>query len=505
MRLGWDFVMTTSEEERDREPPDRGQETTRNAQADTSGFAAQAPREEGEAADTAQERAQPRSEQAGSGDAGDTHQEYLTNWARAHQYPIPDTQKYEDERKFLMSSLESLIVTTKKTQDSLAEVARRQQDAYEGACNSEQVVHDMDKTLDRLAGEMQNVNRRFDSATTTQANDINVLKAKVKVPDPPKFKGPPQQYTFWIHSVECWLEAGRVPEGEKVIYAQGHLEGEASQYWLSTAPLIRKEGRNPHDFAEFKKALNTVYGHADQEHKAREALDSLRQGAMTAEAYVQKFIDLLSKIDAKADECMTAGEKIHRFRQGLRVSLKDKLAIDHTTGERFKDFGKLVDVCIKLDDTHKGAQVASLAGGASDSQAGPSSPTWPSLRSPGQNKRAWGDVSDDGSSRSGTPGRGRGPPPGISRGRGFGRGNQYTQGRGYVQQPQPRPPPGTGRYGELPWRAAAHRQQLMLEGRCLKCEQLGHRVGECRSAPYNSQGQTHLADQGQQQQGAPRS
>jgi hypothetical protein len=342
LRLGWDFVMTTSEEERDREPPDRGQETTRNAQADTSGFAAQAPREEGEAADTAQERAQPRSEQAGSGDAGDTHQEYLTNWARAHQYPIPDTQKYEDERKFLMSSLESLIVTTKKTQDSLAEVARRQQDAYEGACNSEQVVHDMDKTLDRLAGEMQNVNRRFDSATTTQANDINVLKAKVKVPDPPKFKGPPQQYTFWIHAVECWLEAGRVPEGEKVIYAQGHLEGEASQYWLSTAPLIRKEGRNPHDFAEFKKALNTVYGHADQEHRAREALDSLRQGAMTAEAYVQKFVDLLSKIDAKADECMTAGEKIHRFRQGLRVSLKDKLAIDHTTGERFKDFGKLL-------------------------------------------------------------------------------------------------------------------------------------------------------------------
>ena len=126
LRLGWDFVMTTSEEERDREPPDRGQETTRNAQADTSGFAAQAPREEGEAADAAQERAQPRSEQAGSGDAGDTHQEYLTNWARAHQYPIPDTQKYEDERKFLMSSLESLIVTTKKTQDSLAEVARRQ-------------------------------------------------------------------------------------------------------------------------------------------------------------------------------------------------------------------------------------------------------------------------------------------------------------------------------------------------------------------------------------------
>ena len=103
----------------------------------------------------------------------------LTDWARAHQYPIPDTQKYEDDREFLMSSLKSLIVTTKKTQDSLAEIAKRQQDAYEGICISEQVVHDMDKTLDKLAGEMQNVNRRLDSTTTTQANDINVLKAKV--------------------------------------------------------------------------------------------------------------------------------------------------------------------------------------------------------------------------------------------------------------------------------------------------------------------------------------
>ena len=224
---------------------------------------------------------------------------------------------------------------------------------------------------------------------------------------------------------------------------------------------------------------------------------------MTAEAYVQNFVDLLSKIDAKADDCMTNGEKIHRFRQGLLVSLKDKLAIDHTTGDRFTDFGKLIEVCIKLDDTHKGAQVASLAGGASDSQAGPSSPTWPSLRGQGQNKRAWGDMSDDGSSRSGTPGKGRGPTLGSIIGMGFGRGSQLTQGRGYVQQPQPRPPPGTGRYGDLPWRATAQRQQLMQEGRCLKCEQLGHRVAECRNAPYNSQGQTHLADQ--RQQGAPRS
>ena len=105
--------------------------------------------------------------------------------------------------------------------------------------------------------------------------------------------------------MEGWLEAGRVSEAEKVMYAQGHLEGEGSQYWLSTVPLIRKDGRNPHDFAEFKKALSTVYGHADQEHRAREALDALRQGSMTAEVYVQRSIDLLSRIDAKADESMT--------------------------------------------------------------------------------------------------------------------------------------------------------------------------------------------------------
>lgn len=205
---------------------------------------------------------------------------------------------------------------------------------------------------------------------------------------------------------------------------------------------------------------------------------------------------LLSKIDAKADDCMTTGEKIHRFRQGLRASLRDKLALDHTTGERFKDFSKLVDVCIKLDDTYKGVQVASLAQGASETQAGPSSPSWPNLRGPGQSKRAWADMSDDGSSRSGTPGRGRGPqPPGGSRGRGFGGRIQSTQGRGYTQQPQPRPPPGTGRYGDLPWRTVGHRAQLMQEGRCLKCEQQGHRVANCPNPAYNSQGQ--------QRQGAP--
>ena len=84
---------------------------------------------------------------------------------------------------------------------------------------------------------------------------------------------------------------------------------------------------------------------------------------MTAEAYVQRFIDLISKIDAKAEECVTTGEKIHRFRQGLRPSLRGRLEIDSTTGDRFKDFGRLIDVCIKVDDTHRGVQVASLAGG----------------------------------------------------------------------------------------------------------------------------------------------
>ena len=144
------------------------------------GFVAQVPREEGEAADTIQEKAQTRSEQAGSGDAADRHQEFLTEWARAHQYPIPETQKYEGDWKFLMGSLRDLIVTTKETQNSLAEIAKRQQDAYEGTCISEQVVHDMNKTLDKLAGELQNGNRRFDSAATNTGKRHQCTQGKSK-------------------------------------------------------------------------------------------------------------------------------------------------------------------------------------------------------------------------------------------------------------------------------------------------------------------------------------
>ena len=179
LRLGWGALMTTSEEEREREPPHRGQEAIHNAQSNAPGFAAPGPRvEEGQAAET-QDTAQPRAGQAGTGDTGNRRQELLQEWARSHEYPVQDTQKYEQDRRFVMSSLSDLIVTTKENQDSLAEIAKRQQDAYEGTFISEQVIHDMEKSLDKVSGELQNVNRRFDAASTSQANDINALKAKV--------------------------------------------------------------------------------------------------------------------------------------------------------------------------------------------------------------------------------------------------------------------------------------------------------------------------------------
>ena len=218
---------------------------------------------------------------------------------------------------------------------------------------------------------------------------------------------------------------------------------------------------------------------------------------MTAEAYVQRFIDLISKIDAKAEECVTTGEKIHRFRQGLRPSLRGRLEIDSTTGDRFKDFGRLIDVCIKVDDTHRGVQVASLAGGDNVSQAGPSSSAWPNLAQAHQ-KRSWADstFNDDGSNRSAPTVRGRGSP-GVSRGKSTGR--QSTQGRGFAA---PSVQPGTGRYGDFPWRPQWLRTQLIKEGKCLKCEQSGHIAANCRNAAYSSQDSTQRTNQGPNRQGS---
>ena len=175
--------MTISDKKRDREPPDGGQEAIHNAQFNTPVFVVPVPMvEEGQAADTIQITAQPGAGQAGTSDAGNRRHELLQEWASAHEYQIPDTQKYDQDRRFLMSSLSDLIVTTNQNQESLAEIAKRQQDAYKGTCNSEQVIHDMGKSLDSIAGELQNVNRSFNAASTSQANDINVLKAKVASP-----------------------------------------------------------------------------------------------------------------------------------------------------------------------------------------------------------------------------------------------------------------------------------------------------------------------------------
>ena len=91
MRFGWGALMTTSEEETEGEPPDRGQEAFHNAQSNAPGFAAPVPRvEEGQAAET-QDTAQPGAGQAGTGDAGNRSQELLQEWARSHEYPIQDT------------------------------------------------------------------------------------------------------------------------------------------------------------------------------------------------------------------------------------------------------------------------------------------------------------------------------------------------------------------------------------------------------------------------------
>ena len=146
MHLRQNSVMATLEEERDREPHDPGPTVNASVPPHTTGFAAPYPRqEEGQVADSSE----------GTRQDAARRQEVLHEWMRTHEHPTEETRNYEQDRPFIMSSLSDLVLATAKTQATLAEISKRQQDAYEGTCMSEHLLHDLDQTIHRLQEKWQ--------------------------------------------------------------------------------------------------------------------------------------------------------------------------------------------------------------------------------------------------------------------------------------------------------------------------------------------------------------
>jgi hypothetical protein len=112
----------------------------------------------------------------------------------------------------------------------------------------------------------------------------------------------------------------------------------------------------------FGELLACVYDNADKVARARDKLDSVYQGKESLEKYVERFTTLLADVEVAGE--LSSGEKVHRFRKGLRDDLKKFSAINPSTGKQYEDIDALIQMLTAYDAALGGGQERRYRSGA---------------------------------------------------------------------------------------------------------------------------------------------
>src|SRR6266540_1993525 len=144
----------------------------------------------------------------------------------------------------------------------------------------------------------------------------------------------------WLRAINKKLEVVNANDREKVVLASHQLIGVAGEWWDN----YRDSTENPTaiTWAEFQEEFRKYHIlEGIMEMKADE-FRSLKQGAMTANQYIRKFMRLARYAP---EDVNTDKKKQDRFRKGLNSHLKAQL-ITHI----YPDFNTLMNRTILLED-----------------------------------------------------------------------------------------------------------------------------------------------------------
>jgi len=205
------------------------------------------------------------------------------------------------------------------------------------------------------------------SAAPTAAAAAAAQSAASSVPRRTKIP-PASNYAGSAHTLDNWLREmqqqyewyGYNSDAERVAMAAAQLRGAALDWW-STLSAADKPALVV-SFSAFEQALRTRFQPVNSAQTARLALDSLAQGAkQSVHDYTTAFRRLLTAVPTMSEE-----DRVHRYVQGLRPSVRSLLLLQGAT--------TLDDAISKAARIGSLGQYASAASSSSHSSSAGSTP-----------------------------------------------------------------------------------------------------------------------------------
>ncbi|XP_043700306.1 uncharacterized protein LOC122651028 [Telopea speciosissima] len=149
-------------------------------------------------------------------------------------------------------------------------------------------------------------------------------KHKVKL-DLKEYNGKHDPIAFhdWLSALDDYFKWFRLSEDRKMQLATTKLIGGARDWWRTHEDRLIRRHMEPITWAAMKEILKEKYLPPSYQRRLHDQLNTIRQGTLTVEEYIDKFNDLLSRtgVDENDDQL------ISRFKLGLRVDIKDKIGV----------------------------------------------------------------------------------------------------------------------------------------------------------------------------------
>lgn len=122
--------------------------------------------------------------------------------------------------------------------------------------------------------------------------------------------------------MDHYFEWYELSEARKVRFAKMKLVGKAKHWWTNTERQIQRACEEPiTHWDEMKERLREKYVPLSYQERLLDQWQSLRQGNMTAEEFIDKFKEFMLRCNVNEDPSVT----LARFRTGLRLELQREL------------------------------------------------------------------------------------------------------------------------------------------------------------------------------------
>jgi hypothetical protein len=165
---------------------------------------------------------------------------------------------------------------------------------------------------------------------------------------PDKFEGRKDDWQQFMADVRSYCVLTAVPVHLQVDYAFRCLGKMPKKVWLSKRQVWEAtHAGEPVTLDTFDQLMTTVYDSQDRATRARNRLDTVYQGTEPLDKYIERITTLFSEVEVH--EPLSMGEKLHRFKKGLREDLQEKCVLNPHTGNPYDDLDTLIAALTKYE------------------------------------------------------------------------------------------------------------------------------------------------------------